>query len=756
MMIAQYIVFENSFDDFHKNGKNIYRMVNVRHYDTHTDESAGCVVTLGPAMKELLPEIKSFARCYKSDRVFMVNNNPVHFDRVFSVDSTFLEIFTFPITSGPRENLLRKPNTAVLTTSSAKVLFGDQDPIGKTILQGNVPYVVEAVAADVPENAHLKFDLLISFVTDLADPNYCITCNNRNTYILLNENTDVNALQSKMSDVVAKVHPDSDIKREYKIQPLSDIHLHSRLRFEHEQNGNAKSVLALMAVAILVLFIAWLNYINLTTAMAINRSAEVGIRKVNGSSRKDLVLQFLMESLFVNGIALSFAILLVQLGFPLFAKLVSAQTSFTLFDNYLFWSALLVALIGGSALYGFYPSFVVSSFKPIDALKGKSVLPGGVYSMRLTLVLLQFSFSIILVSGTITMYRQIAFMKSQDLGMKIDETLVIPVPDEYRDKEDGLGTAMSQRSDVTNVTYASAVPGEPNIGNVGGGFRLENAPSERSEQVYFYFVDKNYFDFFEIEFLAGAAFISDQLNNNKDTEIIINDAARKIYGFEKAEDAIGKIFYHDKDIVGRIKGVVRDHHNASLDKPIAPTFFQYTKGKGYYLVKVNPLTVTDNLAEIKATFTKHYPNNPFDYYFLDDFFNNQYNEHVQFGRVFGFFTVLAIVIACLGLFGLTLYIVKIRTKEIALRKVLGATVFNLLTMLSKEYVRLTVVACIVAVPVSYFLIDEWLSSFTYHIGIAWWMFVIPGIFVLIIALVTVSVQSLKVALSKPAENLRNE
>jgi putative ABC transport system permease protein len=756
IVIAQYIVFEKSYDRFHLNYDNIYRLVNVRHYPTHSDESAGSVVALGPAMKEIFPEVEEFVRCYKSERVFSFNDNPVFFSRVFGVDSTFFKIFSFPVVKGSSSNLLSKPNIVVLTQSASRALFGNEDPMGKTILQGQIPFTVEAVAADPPENSHLKFDVLFSFATDLLDPNYCYTCNNRNTYVLLDAQANPDDLQSKMDQVVRKLHPDPTLRREYRLQPLSAIHLNSHLRQEHEENGNVKSVIALTAVAALILIIAWLNYINLTTSMSIKRSGEVGIRKVNGSTRNNLIVQFLTESLFVNVMALVIALIIVQLVFPAFSAITSINASFTLLSNPGFWFTMLIVLIIGSLVYGFYPAFVVSAFKPIQALKGKASLPKSVYSMRLGLVFLQFTFSIVLVAGTITVYKQITYMKNVDLGMHIDQTLVVPIPNELRDlASDGFETELSQHPTIEKITYTSSIPGKES-GNVGGGFRIENVSSENSLQVYLYYVNKNYFDFLSIDFLAGTGLVGDQLYNDKNTELVINDAARKAFGFDTPEEAIGKIIYHDADIVGRINGVVKDHHNQSLDNPIAPAFFEYTKGKGYYLIKGEPTSTKENLDLIKNSFIKNYPNYPFQYYFLDEQFNKQYNDHIRFGTVFGLFTMLAIFISCLGLSGLSMYVIKVRTKEIALRKVLGASVANLLLMLSKEYVRLTVVAFVVAAPISYFLIQKWLQNFFYRIEIAWWMFVIPGVLILAVALITVSAQSLKTALSKPADSLRNE
>jgi putative ABC transport system permease protein len=613
IMIAQYIVYEFSYDRFHQNYEQIYRLVNVRYYPTHTDESAGSVVALGPAMKEMFPEVKEFARCYKSERVFSFNNNPVLFSNVFAVDSTFFDLFSFPILNGASKGILTKPYTVVLTESAAKALFGNENPIGKTISQGQIPYEVEAIAADVPGNSHLKFDVLFSFATDLLDPNYCFTCNNRNTYVLLDKNSSSDAVQAKMDQVIQKIHPDGTLKREYNLQPLSSIHLKSNIRQEHEQNGNAKSVMALSIIAVLILCVAWLNYINLTTSMAIKRSTEVGIRKVNGSSRKNLVAQFLTESVIVNLIAVAIGLIIVQSTLPFFATITGIDTSFTLVRKLPFWIILILVLGIGSLTYGFYPAFVASGFKPIQALKGKASLPGGVYSLRLALVFLQFTFSVILLAGTITVYKQISYMKNVDLGITIAETVVIPIPNELRDKNsESFENELRQHTAVKKLTYTSSLPGKES-GNPGGGYRIENDPTGNSLQVYYYYVDKSYFDFFDIEFLAGNGMINDQLHNDRHTELVINDAARKSFGFGSPEEAIGKIIYHDDDVVGKINGVVKDHHNQSLDKAISPNIFQFTMGKGYYLVKGDAAYAKQNLAVVKNAFLKNYQNYPFEY-----------------------------------------------------------------------------------------------------------------------------------------------
>jgi putative ABC transport system permease protein len=756
IMIAEYVSFEQSYDRFHTGYENIYRLVNVRYFPTHKDESAGCVTALGPATKELFPEVLDFARCYKSDRVFVVNNTSTHFDNVFTVDSTFLSVFSFPALKGNIQRALRKPQTAVLTESAARKLFGDQDPIGQVISQSNVlPYEVEAVVADPPQNSHIRFEILLSLITDLNNPEYCITCNNRNTYILLADKTDASAFEKKLQHVIPKIHPEEILKREYKLQPLSSIHLHSNIRFEHEKNGNARSVSTLTLIAILILIIAWLNYINLTTSMAVNRSNEVGIRKVNGSARKDIVFQFLLEAFLVNFISVAIAIVAAQTIFPFFGSLLGIHSTLTLFYNPAFWLITFTVLVIGSFVYGFYPAFIISSFKPIQAMKGRTYLPKSATSMRTVLVFLQFTFSIVFMACTLTVYRQINFMKNMDLGMAIDQTLVLPVPDEFINKEDDFEDALMRNGTIKKVAHASEIPGTE-ISSVGGGFRPEGASIESGQQVYTLYVSKNYFDFFSIDFLAGQGFLSEQTNIDTERELIINDAASKAFGFTNPDAALGKIISQNDRIVGRIRGVTKDHHQRSADNPITPMIFQFTKGRSYILVKTDPAALTASLDIISKAVEKYFPNNPFEYYFLDEQFNRQYNDYIRFGNVFGIFTLLAIFISCLGLSGLSMYIIRIRTKEIAIRKVLGASISHLLFMLSKEYVTLISMALVIAMPIAYYGMSRWLSGFAYAIEIQWWLFLLPGILVMAMAWGTISLQSLKTMFTNPTESLRSE
>jgi putative ABC transport system permease protein len=757
IMIAQYVTFEKSFDRFHEKYEHIYRLVNVRYFPTHKDESAGCVTALGPALKELFPEVQAYTRFYKSDRVFMVpGQKPLRFTNVFSVDSTFLKVFSFNTSDQLSASLLTKPNTAVLTMSAARRLFGTTDAVGQTmLLAAQAPYVVEAVVNDPPANSHIRFDVLLSLVTDFSDPDYCWTCNNRNTYIVLSPHTDAAAFEDNIQRVIQKIHPEETLKREYKLQPLASIHLHSKVRFEHGENGNAKSVMALTAIAALILFIAWLNYINLTTAVAISRSNEVGIRKVNGSTRGNLVVQFLCESLLVNFIALGFALMFAQLMFPFFSSQLGTHTALTLFREPMFWTCIGVALIGGSLIYGFYPAFVISSFKPLDAMKGKSLLPKGSASMRTTLVFIQFTFSIMLLAGTFAVYRQITFMKNLDLGMNIGQTLVIPVSPEYSQREDGFGDDLMTQSAFSSVTYTSEIPGSE-IGSVGGGYRPEGVPIENGHQMYCMYVAKNYFEFLSVSLLAGRNFISEATNNTMSTEIIINDAARKALGFTTPDEALGKIIYQNEYVKGQVIGVVKDHHQRSADHPIAPLVFQFSRGKGYYLVKSKPSLLPESIRLAEETYGKHFANTPFEYFFLDDHFNTQYRDFERFGRSFSMFTSLAIFIACLGLSGLTMYLVKTRSKEIALRKVLGASVMNLLMSVSKEYAILFMAAFAIAAPAAVYGIRQWLQGFAYHIEIEWPMLVIPGLVVVAIAWLTVIAQSLKTIRRNPTDSLRRE
>jgi putative ABC transport system permease protein len=757
IMLAQYVTFEQSFDRFHDKHENIYRMVNVRYFPAVIDESAGCVTALGPAMEEMFPEVISYTRFYKTDRVFSADDaDPVRFSNVFSVDSTFLDIFSFDVVRGGRQSLLSKPNTAVLSESASKALFADRDPVGETVLLGGqTPYLVEAVIADPPTNSHIQFEILVSLVTDFNDPNYCWTCNNRNTYILLAPGTNVAAFESKLQHVVQKVHMGETLKREYKIQPLTSIHLHSKLRFEHGENGNANAVMAFTIIAGLILFIAWLNYINLTTSMAMSRSNEVAIRKINGSSRRNLVGQFLFESFIVNLIALASALALAVAMFPSLGTLLEVSPSLTLLGNPVFWLCVIGILVLGSIACGFYPAFVLSSFKPLQSVKGNSLLPPGVNVLKRSLVFIQFSISIVLIAGTMTVYRQIAFMKSMDLGLNMEQTLVVPVPPEFRQHEDGFGEAMRNHTAIRGVTHTSDIPGNE-VSSVGGGYKPEGVSSDVGHQVYSFWIARNYFQYFSIEFLAGANFESEQSHNDANTEIIINDAARKAFGFNSPEEALGKIIHQNENIKGRVIGVVKDYHQRSPDHPIPLSVFQVTRGKGYYLVRLSSEAITDGIRVAEQAFRESFPNNPFEYFFLDDHFNTQYRSFTRFGKVFSLFTLLAIFISCLGLFGLTLHVMSCRKREIAIRKVLGASVPRLLTLMSGEYIKLLIAAFFLAAPLAWLGIGKWLESFPFQVEMHWSMLLIPGLIVMMVAWVTITGQILKAILTNPAEILKKD
>lgn len=758
VMIAQYVVFEKSYDQFHANYENIYRLINVRHYPTHTDESAGCVTALGPTLKDLYPEVRNFTTFYKDERILSIpGERPLRFSNVFSVDSNFFDVFSFH-PDGDKLSLLKKPNTAVLTTSAAQRLFGDSNAEGKTVLlNSGTPYLVEAVIEDTPANSHIQFEILLSLVSDFNDPDYCWSCNNRNTYIVLEPQTDPAIFQSSTQRVVEKLHPGETIKREYKLQALSSIHLQSNVRFEHGENGKAKSVIALSIIAGLILLIAWLNYINLTTSLAISRSNEVAIRKVNGSTKRNLIAQFLLESFLINAIAFCCALVIAQLLFPFFSSQIGTHQELTILSEPLFWIFILTGLIGGSVIYGFYPAFVISSFKPLSILGGNSSLSlsKGSTSMRTTLVFIQFTFSIVLLACTFAVYKQLNFMKTLDLGMNIDQTIVIPVSPEYSQKEDPFGNVLVEQSSVTEVTYTSELIGSE-IGSVGSGYRTESMPVENGQQMYSLYIAKNYFSFFSINFLAGGGFISEQLNNDVNTEIIINDAARKVLGFNSAEEALGNVILQHDNIKGKVVGVVEDHHLRSADYPIAPVVFQYSNGKNYYLVKSNASSLTQTILATEKSFIENFPNTPFEYFFLDDHFNTQYKGLEKFGRTFSMFTTLAVIIACIGLSGLTLYTVKVKAKEIALRKVLGASTSNLVLSLSRHYTTLLLLAFTVAAPAAAYGIELWLQNFAYHIELSWTIIVIPGCLVIGIAWFTIAAQSLRTITKNPTESLKGD
>ena len=764
-VIYLYVTYEKSYDTFNKNGDHIYRLKNVRYYASGTDSSTGCVALLGPTLKEELPEVIDFARVRKISMLVSANNHYFNEKNIFWADSSFLTMFSFPLISGNPQKALTERYSAVIIKDINEKYFGNEKAIGKTIQIGGTDFKITGVAENVPPNSHIKFDILVSFNTQLTD-RFCWGCNNNNTYILVKPGIRKSVIESKLPLIVNKLHnrQKDGFDRAYFLQPLTDIHLHSNLRFEHEENGNAVTIYFLSLIAIIILLIAWINYVNLSTARSVERAKEVGLRKVVGAGFGTLVRQFLLESFIINLTAVFVALLIVQLTFPFWSAMIGIPVSYSVTDDAGLILFLLIFI--SPVIAGIYPAFVLSSYSPISILKGsfRSSLRG--ILLRKGLVIFQFTISIILITVIIVFERQLSFMMNKNLGFNIKQKLVVNVPAQIQhgqDKVNSYNTFMDElkgKSLIEGATFSSVIPGMEN-GDVSGGVRQGIQTQEQGKQVYFVYVAQNYWKFFNIDLISGRNFFESDINglyqrDNENKGLIINISAMKALGFGSPEETIGKPIIHDDIKIGYVIGVVKDYHQQSLDKEIEPTIFEGSTRGNYFIFNINTRDVSEKIDGIKAYFTKMFPGNPFEYNFLDEFFGKQYKSDVQTAEILSLFTFLSIFISCLGLIGLSSLITLHRTKEIGIRKVLGASIQLILVLLSKEFVKWILISNIIAWPVAYYFMKKWLQNFAYRIDLSWWFFILAGGIVLFIALATISIQAIKAAFANPVESLRYE
>jgi putative ABC transport system permease protein len=771
LLIFLYIGFEFSYDRFHKNASLLYRVRNDRIYSDIHDKSAGCPPAIGPALKDEFPEVIETARIYPQSGKTMTYHSGTNVishieERIFYAEDSFLKMFSFPIIKSSTENLLSEPNTAVITESVAIRYFGNEDPLDKIIEGqnrfGKQLFRITGILKDVPENSHVKFDILLSFKNfeeeTLKDQGRSINniwgWNAFNTYVLLNSASRPGELESRFPAFIER-HDlnDQDYRRALSLQPIKDIHLHSHLRWEPEANGNAKTVYYLCIIAIFILLVAWINYINLATAKSVSRAKEIGVRKVLGSRRIELIKQFVFEAFLLNILALAIAIVALEISLPGFAAFTGKPIVLSFANTVWIWLGL--SIIIGSVLSGIYPAFVLSSFNPASVLKGNIKNSAKGFVLRKSLVVLQFVISVMLILSTIIVYRQVTFMTNQDLGMNIDQVLVIESSSQQNTANvQKFKNDLLSYPSIKKLSLSSTIPGKE-YSNISSGIRPLESNPEDGKRCFFIDVDQAFFDLFEIELLAGRNF-TENLQYYK--SVILNEQAVKILGFGDAKNAVNK-----KVLLGGLGerivdviGIVRDFHQKSLNNQIEPIIFNPIRDIRYFSVKIDAQNIDQTMSIVKKTWKNNFPDQPFEYNFLDDVFNAQYKSDQQFGKIFGFFTILAIFISCLGLFGLISFSFAQRTKEIGVRKVLGASLGSVVLLLTQELIKLVLIAALVAWPIAWYAMNKWLQNFAYRIEMSWWMFALAGVMALVIALLTVSWQAIRAATANPVEALRYE
>ena len=791
LLITQYVNFESTYDQHQPRIEDLYRVtlssnLGTKGFATNAANHPG----LGPAMKQDFPEVESYARVV--DRSIMTNSfvlsytnesgnlikSNINNDKVYLADSTLLEMFKVNLIKGDKKTALKEPMSIILSTEAAKRFFGNEDPINKNLIANNQnPLKVTGVFEELPENTHLKFNMLVSFSTLGPLTNESWIWPEFYNYVRLKPNTDPATVEAKFEPFVKKYL--SDIMQEhgfeakFGLQPVKEIHLKSHHSNEIEANASEGTLNFLRIIALFVILIALMNFINLSTAKSIERAMEVGLKKVVGINKSALVGQFLFESVAINFIGTVIAILLVSLLMSPFNQLVGLHIlSMDMWLNPQIWTHLFGLMLLGGLLAGAYPAFVLSSFKPIQVLKGKYHQSGQGTLIRKVLVVAQFSISIALIAGTFIVNSQFSYMQNQELGYDSEHNLIINAPtvidSTITHKMEAFKTELLRNSKVNAVAASNEVPGKKII-----WYSLTRQVHEKREQGVScnqLSIDHDFIDTYQIKLLAGRnfrledkSFYDFEVPNTpkKQGRVMLNKAAAEILGFATPEEALQKKIVFKLgpiDHTVEIIGVMDNYHQQSLQNDFEPIVFLYPEyyNTAYITINLNTSNAQNTIADIRSKFESFFPMDPFNYFFLDDHFNNQYKADLKFGNICLLFAILAIFIAALGLFGLGSYMVMRRTKELCVRKVLGANVLHVLLLIPKSLVVLVFISGVIALPITYFMASEWLSNYAFRVDIIPWMFIVPLIVVIAVAALSVLPESIKVALVKPANYLRNE
>lgn len=771
LLILQYVAFELSYENFHSNKDRIYRLQQDR-YDAgklSTQWAAGAYAA-GNTFKESIPEIEEYVKVVGAGQVIAeVNDQPVKIEKIFFTTNSFFHVFTYPLLAGDKANALTEPFKAAISESTARTLFGTTNVVGKPLrLNRNSDYTITAVYKDAPVNTQLRPDMLLSYATFIKfqgpdnNPETAWYWDGCLTYLLLRKGADPSAVEKKFVPIVEK-QAGEGLKKfnasvTYLLQPLKDIHLYSHYMMEPGPTGDGKTTYLLLGIAFFIAIIAWVNYINLATARAVNRAREVGIRKTIGSQRRQLVAQFLSESALLNLIALVLALLIVLAAIPGFNRISGQQLSFSLMAKSNFWISLAALFVIGVFFSGLYPAFVLSGFRPIEVLKGKLVATKQGSLLRKSLVVFQFAASLFLLIGTVVVYQQIQYMRKQSLGINIDQTLIVTPPivrtdSTYLQQMTAFKESIAQQSSVKSVAASTSIPGDA-VGWNAGGIKLVGSPESTQKQYRVIGIDYDFMKVYGLKLVAGRTFAKEFGSDSK--SVIFNRKGLEQLGFNKPEDGLGKRI----DFWGEqytIVGVTENFHQQSLREAFEPLILRCIPDvRGFFSVKTTAGQASQTINRVKAAWAQFFPGNTFEYFFLDDHFAEQYKADQRFGQVFGLFTTLAILVACLGLFGLASFTTLQRTKEIGIRKVLGASVPRILKLLYQEFATLLLFAFVIAVPLAWLMISNWLQGYAFRISVEWFYFVMPFIAIVVIALLTVSFQSIKAALANPVKSLRTE
>jgi putative ABC transport system permease protein len=760
-LIFLYVRFELSYDSFHRNADRIYRVVCDIKTPSETIRADGPSWPVLPTMTHEFPEVEYAVRTVESSLLLRKGDIKFQEEQALFADPAFFQIFDFKLLKGDPKTVLKDPFSVVFSESAAKKYFGTANPVGQTLLlaQKAWPVKVTGLMKDLPENSQIKADIVVSMSTETQNLNrgledywewsgYHPLC-----YILVQPNTSPRELEKKFPAFMDKVEG-AEMKKNQQyssllLEPLKDVYLKSTRG--GNKTANSKNVYLFSVIAAIVILIACINFINLTTARAAERAKEVGIRKVVGAIQMQLARQFTGESILFCLIAFGMALAFVSLLIPEFNHLSGKTISHGILEHPLYISYLFLAALGIGLIAGFYPALVLSAFKPSKVLKGRFTTSAQGNMLRKALVLVQFSFSIGFIIAVIVVHNQLNYMRDQNLGFNKEQLMVINT------EGDPAKTAFQQSLNgvkgVISTSLASSVPGSETY---GVDCEIENNRGELQKAFMdSYFVDWDYIDQYKINMIAGRSF-SRQFLTDTTEAMILNETAAKMFGYSTVQEVVGKRF---KQIgrEGKIIGVIKDFHYASLHQEIKPLAIRIEPDACFLVsVKIATHDLPATMSAIQGKWKTIVPHRPLLYYFLDEHFDKQYRSDARFGELFLYFTLLAIFISCMGLFGLASYSTIQRNREIAVRKVMGASVQNIVRLLSRDFIQLVCFSFLVAAPIAWWVMHRWLTEFAYRTSISWWDLLEAGMVAVTIAIATISYQAIKAAFANPVKTLKTE
>lgn len=774
LLILEYVTFERSFNTFHKNLPNIYRLINESaEGKTWPETEPGWVYKAS----ETLPEIRDYCRYAEGIAQGIVrmegeNGQSYREANISYADGNFFKLFSFPISSGDPSQLAQ-PNTVFLSDHTAEKYFGKNIATGKTISLynqfGKADYTIAGVYT-VPENSDIQTDMVFSLET-LKNP---ANLNNNswarldnlgsqyvNTFFLVKDRATVPALEKKLNALREKFAEEKD-GTIFHLQSLANLHLPASFSDKYPTLGNLKYVYILGAVSLLILLIAWFNYVNLSTAQAIKRAHEVGVRKVIGASRGQLIKQFLVESIVTTVLAFALALILVSLLQPFFNQVIGHSLTLITITNGTLWIWGLSGVIIGSLGAGLYTAWSLSHFNPVQTLKGKLLKSNRGALLRKGFVIAQFSISIALILVTTFIYQQLNYMQTRNLGLNPDQVVVVRAPEvgkdsSYKSRKATFLNLLASQSYVESYAQTGTVPGNYYNFATSGFTQPNSLKGDELKSYSFAIIDDRYLNTYQIPLKAGRNFTAAEcaVDWDDNSKVMMNERAIEQLGFKSADQALQtRIQWDERQL--QIVGIVKDYHHTGLQHSIDPIIFYPQSGGNYFSVRLKAGSIATSLSSLEKLYKEYFTGNPFEYFFEDENFNKQYKAEQQYGKIFTTAAVWAILIACLGLFGLTSFSMQARVKEIGIRKVLGASVSGIITLLSKDFLKLVGIAILVASPLAWWAINSWLQDFAYRVNISWWVFIGVGIISALIALITISAQTIKAAMANPVKSIQSE